>query len=85
MVLWRRRPKETVIVHSDQGVQYTSGEWRSYLKDNNMEAIMSRRLTSNLPNKGRWKVGRVRLHRTVLQSKTSSWEQWERVTHGLRR
>jgi len=43
MALWRRRPKEEVIVHSDQGVQYTSGEWRSYLKANNMKASMSRR------------------------------------------
>jgi len=32
-----------VTVHSDQGTQYTSGEWRSYLKDNNLEASMSRR------------------------------------------
>ena len=43
MALWRRRPKEEVVVHSDQGVQHTSGEWRSYLKDNNMTASMSRR------------------------------------------
>jgi putative transposase len=43
MALWRRRPKEKVIVHSDQGVQYTSSEWRSYLKANNLEASMSRR------------------------------------------
>ena len=43
MALWRRRPKEKVTVHSDQGTQYTIGEWRSYLKDNNLEASMSRR------------------------------------------
>jgi putative transposase len=43
MALWRRRPKEKVVVHSDQGVQYTSTDWRSYLKANNLEASMSRR------------------------------------------
>jgi putative transposase len=43
MALWRRRPKEKVIVHSDQGVQYTSSEWRSYFNANNLEASMSRR------------------------------------------
>ena len=43
MALWRRRPRAEVIVHSDQGVQYTSTEWRSYLKDNNLVASMSRR------------------------------------------
>ena len=43
MALWRRRPKREVVVHSDQGSQYTSGEWRSYLKANNLTASMSRR------------------------------------------
>ena len=36
-------PKEEVAVQSDQGSQYTSGEWRSYLKANNLTASMSRR------------------------------------------
>ena len=44
MALWRRRPKEKVVVHSDQGAQYTSSDWRSYLKANNLEASMSRRV-----------------------------------------
>ena len=43
MALWRRRPEHKVIVHSDQGVQYTSTEWRSHLKANHLEASMSRR------------------------------------------
>lgn len=43
MALWRRRPKDDVVVHSDQGSQYTSGEWRSYWKANNLTASMSRR------------------------------------------
>jgi putative transposase len=32
-----------VLDLSDQGSQYTSGEWRSYLKANNLTASMSRR------------------------------------------
>ena len=27
MAVWRRRPKQTVIVHSDQGSQYGSDDW----------------------------------------------------------
>jgi len=32
-----------VIVHSDQGSQFTSHEWQSFLKQHNLEASMSRR------------------------------------------
>lgn len=32
-----------VIVHSDQGSQYSSSDWRSFLKANNLVASMSRR------------------------------------------
>lgn len=43
MAVWRRRPKNTVIVHSDQGSQYGSDDWLRFLKANNMEPSMSRR------------------------------------------
>lgn len=43
MALWRRKPKEKVLVHSDQGVQYTSSDWRKLLSDHNLQASMSRR------------------------------------------
>ena len=43
MALWRRKPKAKVIVHSDQGSQYTSHEWRSFLQSHNLEVSMSRR------------------------------------------
>jgi putative transposase len=43
MALWRRKPKASVLIHSDQGVQYTCGDWRKFLTDNNLEASMSRR------------------------------------------
>jgi len=43
MALWRRKPKSKVLIHSDQGVQYTCSDWRKFLADNNLEASMSRR------------------------------------------
>ncbi len=43
MAVWRRQPKNEVIVHSDQGSQFSSHDWQSFLKANNLVASMSRR------------------------------------------
>lgn len=43
MAVWRRKPKHRVVVHSDQGSQYTSHDWSSFLKSHNLEGSMSRR------------------------------------------
>ncbi|WFX02091.1 IS3 family transposase [Citrobacter braakii] len=43
MVVWRRNPQKQVLVHSDQGSQYTSHEWQSFLKSHGLEGSMSRR------------------------------------------
>jgi len=43
MAVWRRRPKQRVMVHSDQGSQYGSDDWQRFLKSNNLEPSMSRR------------------------------------------
>jgi len=43
MAVWRRKPKSKVTIHSDQGSQFTSHEWQSFLKNHNLEASMSRR------------------------------------------
>ena len=43
MAVWRRKPKVKVIVHSDQGSQFTSQEWQSFLSAHNLQASMSRR------------------------------------------
>ncbi|KAB0486009.1 IS3 family transposase [Pseudomonas psychrophila] len=43
MAVWRRKPKQEVMIHSDQGSQYSSSDWRSFLKANNLIASMSRR------------------------------------------
>jgi len=39
----RRRPMEPVLVHSDQGSQFTGHEWASLLRSHNLQAGMSRR------------------------------------------
>ena len=41
--VWRRKPQGTVMVHSDQGSQFSSGDWQSFLKANRLVGSMSRR------------------------------------------
>jgi putative transposase len=43
MAVWRRKPDSEVIIHSDQGSQYTSDEWLSFLRAHNLTCSMSRR------------------------------------------
>jgi putative transposase len=43
MAVWRRQPKGSVIVHSDQGSQFSSYDWQSFLKMHNLTQSMSRR------------------------------------------
>jgi len=43
MAVWRRKPKNKVLIHSDQGSQFTSMDWASFLKAHNLEHSMSRR------------------------------------------
>jgi putative transposase len=43
MAIWRRKPKSKVLIHSDQGSQFTSMDWASFLKHHNLEHSMSRR------------------------------------------
>jgi putative transposase len=43
MAVWRRSPKQQVMVHSDQGSQYTSLDWQAFLKVHGLEGSMSRR------------------------------------------
>jgi len=43
MAVWRRKPEHRVLIHSDQGSQFTSMDWASFLKHHNLEHSMSRR------------------------------------------
>jgi putative transposase len=41
--VWRRRPERKVIIHSDQGAQYTSDDWVRFCVEHNLVRSMSRR------------------------------------------
>jgi len=43
MAYWRRKPTNKVMLHSDQGSQYTSRDCQKLLKTLNIEPSMSRR------------------------------------------
>jgi putative transposase len=43
MAVWRRKPVEPVMVHSDPGSQFTSKDWRDFLTAHRLEPSMSRR------------------------------------------
>ena len=42
MAIWRRKPKDRVLIHSDQDIQYTYGDWKKFAKEY-IDISMSRR------------------------------------------
>lgn len=43
MAVWRRRPEQEVLVHSDQGSQFSSYDWQDFLWEHRLKASMSGR------------------------------------------
>ena len=43
MALWKRKPRPGLVIHSDQGSQYTGHEWQKFIKDHGLVCLMSRR------------------------------------------
>lgn len=43
MAVWRRKPRERVIIYSNQGSQYSSDDWLRFCEHHNLEPSMSRR------------------------------------------
>jgi putative transposase len=43
MAVWKRLPRDQVIVHSDQGSQYGSDDWMRFCKEHSLVTSMSRR------------------------------------------
>ena len=41
MAVWRRKPTAEVLVHSDQGSQFSSYDWRDFLESHNLVQSMS--------------------------------------------
>ena len=42
MAVWRRKATTKVMVYSDQGSQYTSYEWQSFLEEHGLQGSMSK-------------------------------------------
>jgi len=40
--VWRRKPKNQVFIHSDQGSQFTGYEWSDFLTEHDLKASESR-------------------------------------------
>jgi len=43
MAIWRRELDNRIMVHSDQRSQFTSREWKTFLRQHGLEPSMSRR------------------------------------------
>jgi putative transposase len=43
MAIWKRKPGPGLIIHSDQGSQYTGHEWQKFINDHGLVCSMSRR------------------------------------------
>jgi len=43
MAVWRRKPPPGLLIHSDQGTQFTGHEWQEFLKAHGLVCSMSRR------------------------------------------
>jgi len=43
MAVWRRKPENKVIIHSDQGSQYGSDDWNRFCASHDLVPSMSRR------------------------------------------
>ena len=43
IAVWRLRPTDKVLVHSDQGAQYGGGDWHRFCLTHNLDPSMSRR------------------------------------------
>jgi putative transposase len=43
MAVWRRKPKNQVLIHPDQGSQFISMDWASFLRHDNLVHSMRRR------------------------------------------
>lgn len=41
--VWRRKPGPGLLLHSDQGTQFTSEDWQSFLREHDIVCSMSRR------------------------------------------
>ena len=43
LAVWRRKPARGLMLHSDQGSQFTGGDWQAFLKAHGIVCSMSKR------------------------------------------
>jgi len=43
MTVWQRKPKQSLIIHSDQGLQYGSDDWARFCREHPLLPSMSHR------------------------------------------
>jgi len=92
MAYWRRKPSHKVMLHSDQGSQYTSNRCKKLLKALNMEASMSRRgnchdnavAESFFANLKKEKIRRIR-YKTRADARHAMFEYIEMFYNPMRR
>lgn len=92
MAVWRRRPKEKVLVHSDQGSQYGSFDCRKFLEKHNLEPSMSRRgncwdnaVAESFFSSLKKERIRRRVYRTVEEAKADVFDYLEMFYNRRRR
>jgi putative transposase len=85
MALWQREEKTPVVLHSDRGTQFTSGEYQRFLKGHNLTCSMSAKGTcaDNAPAEsffGLLKRDRVnrRRYATRAEARTDVFDYIER-------
>jgi transposase InsO family protein len=75
MAFFRRKPPTGLIAHSDRGVQYASGQYRSQLEQYQMVQSMSRKANcwDNAPMESFFKTLKVeRVHRRRYQTRDNA-------------
>jgi putative transposase len=85
MACWQREDRRRVILHSDRGTQFTSGDYQKFLKDRNIMMSMSDvgHCADNAPAEGffgmlkRERVNRRR-YRTVAEARADVFDYIER-------
>jgi putative transposase len=92
MAIWRRKPKNSSIIQSDQGSQFGSDEFARWRKDNRLSPGMSRRgncwdnavaesFFSSLKNK----LIKKRIYPTRAQAKSEIFEYVEELYNRISR
>jgi transposase InsO family protein len=48
MAVWRRKPKRRMLIHSDQGSQFTSMDWAAFIRTIGLARLYAKLTLANL-------------------------------------